>query len=221
MIGQTTGERQRTLNALQSAMRPCRRCVDAGFAVEGPAVFSGAASARIMIIGQAPAQIDLRHGSQPWSGTGGRRLMTWLAQAGLEEAALRRNHYMAALTRCFPGRLANGRGDRAPSKAEMRLCAPYLVRELEIIRPQLIVAVGKMAIEHFLGPGTLSERIGRDYRPDAGASIQIGAALPPETRLLPLPHPSGASLWLNQPENMSLVERALQRLAQLKTELSL
>jgi uracil-DNA glycosylase family 4 len=221
MTGLAMEERQRTLDALQAEMRVCRRCVDAGFAVEGPAVFSGPATAHVMIIGQAPAQIDLRNGSRPWSGTGGRRLIAWLAQAGFEEATLRANHYLAALTRCFPGKLANGRGDRAPSKTELQLCAPFLRSELEIIGPQLIVAVGKMAIERFLGPSTLSERIGRDYPPDAGAPAYMGVAMPPETRILPLPHPSGASLWLNQPENLALVEGALRRLAQLKTELCL
>jgi uracil-DNA glycosylase len=204
---------QAALDALQAEMRACRRCIEAGYAVQGPAVFSGPATAQVMIIGQAPAQIDLQHGSRPWSGAGGRRLMGWLARAGFSEDDLRQKQYMAALTRCFPGKHPSGRGDRAPTPAERRLCAPYLERELSLIRPRLIIAVGKLAIERFLGAGGLAGRVGQVYRVDVGELAGVWVA--------PLPHPSGASLWLNRPQNLALVEQALARLAQVRHDLGL
>jgi len=196
-------------------MRACRRCVEAGFPVRGPAVFSGPATARVMLIGQAPAEIDLRSGSRPWSGSGGRRLMGWLEQAGFDQERFRTEQYMAALTRCFPGKAPGGRGDRAPGRAERALCAPYLQREIELIRPRLIIAVGSLAIAHFLGAGTLAERVGR-----AQESLPQVPNLR-EAWVLPLPHPSGASLWLNEPAHQARVAQALQRLAELRVNLNL
>lgn len=209
-----TDAAQADLQALQAEMRQCRRCQDAGFPVVGPAVFWGRATARLMLVGQAPAQADLQHGSRPWMGPAGRRLMGWLGRAGLPEETLRAEAYMAALTRCFPGKAPGGRGDRAPGRIERQLCAPYLEREIALLQPRLIVAIGQMAIAHFLGAGALSERIGQAYAPAAGR--------PAETAwILPLPHPSGASLWLNQPANQTLVEGALARLAALRQELGI
>jgi len=212
---------QRELDALQAEMRRCRRCIEAGFPVQGPAVFSGPAAAPILLIGQAPAQMDLNHGSRPWSGAGGKRLLGWLAEAGFEEPALRRTAYMAALTRCFPGKQANGRGDRAPTRAEQALCFPYLQRELELIVPKVIVLIGGLAIARFLGPAKLSDVIGRAYPCDAAVQRRLGVRLPAEPILIPLPHPSGASLWLNQPANQTLVGEALACLAALRPTLSI
>lgn len=212
---------QRELSALQAEMRRCRRCMEAGFPVQGPAVFSGPASAQIMLIGQAPARVDIEQGSRPWSGAGGRRLMGWLVEAGFDEDAFRRSQYMAALTRCFPGKHPNGRGDRAPTRAERELCAPYLARELELIRPKLIIAVGRMAIEHFLGRGRLAKLIGNVYPLDRSAWERLGVNIPSLTWVVPLPHPSGASLWLNRPENHALVQRAVEQLEKLRVSLRL
>jgi uracil-DNA glycosylase len=202
------------LLALQAEMRGCRRCQAAGFAATGPAVFWGTAEARWMLVGQAPAAADLQHDSRPWTGPAGRRLMGWLARAGMEERAVRAEAYLCALTRCYPGKAAGGRGDRAPGRIERELCAPYLAREIALLEPRLIVAIGQMAIAHFLGAGALAERIGRAYAPAAGRPA-------PLAWIVPLPHPSGASLWLNQPANQALVERALGRLAELKAELGI
>ena len=202
------------LAALQTEMRACRRCAEAGFAAAGPAVFWGDAAARWMLVGQAPAAADLQHESRPWTGPAGRRLMGWLARAGLEENAVRAGAYLCALTRCYPGKGAGGRGDRVPGRIERQFCAPYLAREIALLQPRLIVAVGQMAIAHFLGPGALAGRIGQAFAPAPGRPA-------PTAWIVPLPHPSGASLWLNQPANQALVERALGQLQALQSSLVL
>lgn len=197
-------------------MRTCRRCQEAGFAVQGPAVFAGSERARVMVIGQAPAAADLRAGSIPWSGAAGRRLRAWLAQAGWDAVELDAFFYFTALTRCYPGRQAGGHGDRPPTAQEIALCAPYLQQELDLIQPRIIILVGKLALAYFLGPGSLSDYVGRAYRAGEVPDRPAHYRLPADTWLVPLPHPSGASVWPNQPANREKLDGAIAALRMLR-----
>jgi uracil-DNA glycosylase len=116
--------------------------------------------------------------------------------------------YLTSLTRCFPGKSPSGHGDRAPSRGEIALCRRYLDRELELIHPKLVLLVGKMAIDAFLGRRPLTETVGQVFSSDG--------------RLyLPLPHASGVSRWLNDPANRALLECAIKELSRLREELNL
>ena len=199
--GERYEERQRLLEALHAEMSVCRRCVDAGYlrtaeSVEG---YRGKVGDRAMIIGQAPGHLSVERG-EPFSGPSGRLLDAWLTRAGFAPGALRREVYLSAMTKCDPGRHPKGNGDRKPSPPELALCRPFLLRELELVRPQAILLVGGMAIEAFLGPVRLDDVVGPAFE-------RNGA------RLLPLPHPSGVSRWLNEPEHKALVNQALEHLA--------
>jgi uracil-DNA glycosylase len=103
--------------------------------------------------------------------------------------------YCASVTRCYPGRAQSGRGDRTPTRREQELCAFWRRWELVILRPALIVPVGGLAIRQLLGISGLASCIGGRYELDGVAVI-------------PLPHPSGASGWLNVPANRDLTARA-------------
>jgi len=146
-----------------------------------------------MIIGQAPGAIELTTGL-PFSGRAGAELRRWLARAGIDEAHL---PYRTSMTKCFPGKAATGAGDRRPSPAEIALCAPWLDAELALVRPRIVLLVGQLAIERFWGKRPLGDVVGK-ARKDG------------DRILIPLPHPSGASRWLNQPANRALLERALR-----------
>lgn len=194
------------LAALQARMQACHRCVEAGYPIAPGAVFSGPATADVMLVGQAPGVTEVQAG-RPFNGPSGRRLFGWLAQAGWEEAEFRTTQYMSAVTKCYPGKGSGGKGDRVPTRAEQKLCAPYLERELALVRPQVIVPVGGLAVRRFLGPVRLAEVVGQFFQDEAGRWI------------VPLPHPSGASLWLNRPENRARVDQALVHLQRLCEEL--
>jgi len=155
-----------------------------------------------MIVGQAPGSTESETG-RPFNGPSGTRLFDWLAQAGWEEASFRASQYMTAVTKCYPGRSPNGKGDRAPTRAEQKLCAPFLERELALIQPEIIVPVGSMAVRRFLGSVRLKDVVGTVTRGDEGRLI------------VPLPHPSGVNLWLNRQENQERVTQALEHLEQL------
>ena len=156
-----------------------------------------------MLVGQAPGTTE-RGGGRPFAGRAGGTLFKWLAQAGLDEESARRFFYISAITRCYPGPHPAGRGDRVPSPGERARCGSWLESELQIIRPKLIVPVGKLAIERFVGVQPLSEVVGREHTVahDGGSSIVI-----------PLPHPSGASSWIHQGDHMELLHRSLDLLA--------
>ena len=189
------------LAELQAACRACTVCRDEGvLPVAGPA-FEGTASARLVLVGQAPGPVEheLR---RPFMGRAGRELWRWMARAGFaSEDEFRRLVYLTALARCFPGRLPSGAGDRRPPPRAIENCSRWLSAELALLQPVAILAVGQMAITRFLGPGALSDRVGRSF----------GSA----PAVVPLPHPSGQSRWLNEPANRERLESALVVVGQL------
>lgn len=197
------------LSRLHTEMRVCHTCLDAGYHITPGAVFSGPATAQAMIIGQAPGVTECQV-KRPFNGTSGTRLFKWLAEAGWEEDEFRAYQYLTAVTKCYPGKDKGGKGDRVPTRAEQKLCRPFLERELALVNPAVIVPVGRLAIELFYGRRfKLADVVGTCTRDDRGR------------RIVPLPHPSGASLWLNQPKHQTQVAQALVILRQLKEELSL
>ena len=181
---------------LQADMRACRRCLEAGYEIAPGAVFSGPAPAALMLVGQAPGITEAQV-KRPFNASSGRRLFQWLAEAGVDETDFRQRYYMTAVTKCYPGKHPNGKGDRKPSRAEQKLCRPFLERELALVQPRLLLAVGGLAIETLLGQRLrLDESVGRVFQVE-GRTV------------LPLPHPSGASLWPNRPKNQTLISQAL------------
>jgi uracil-DNA glycosylase len=145
-----------------------------------------------MIVGQAPGIVEGEE-RRPWRGRAGRTLRHWL---GLGEDEFYATFYCVSMTRCYPGRHPSGRGDRPAAPRELELCRFWLDWELSLLRPELIVPVGGLAIRRLLRLPRLSECIGGRYELEGAAAI-------------PLPHPSGASGWLNEAVNRERLERAL------------
>jgi uracil-DNA glycosylase len=181
-------------------LRACRRCAG----VQAPPVAADAVpGAEILLVGQAPGPHE-RDSNRLFAFTAGTRLFSWFASLGVNEEEFRGRVWMSATIRCFPGRLAAG-GDRSPSPQEIAACRPFLEREIGLLQPSLVLAVGSLSIACFLGAGPLAERVGRMFTADfAGHSLEV----------LPLPHPSGRSTWINQPQNANLLGSALALLAE-------
>jgi uracil-DNA glycosylase len=187
-------------------MRACRLCLAAGYYVVPPAVTKGSLGARIMTVGQAPGVTEVE-AKRPFNAGSGRRLFQWLGEAGIEEDWFRKTQYMTAVTKCFPGKNKSGGGDRAPSPAEQLLCRPFLLEELELVRPKLIIPIGKLAIEVFYDKGaSLEEIIGTEMQKDG-------------VWYVPLPHPSGASRWHQLEANRVRIKKAIKLIAKHYTRL--
>ncbi|MCS6846858.1 MAG: uracil-DNA glycosylase [Anaerolineae bacterium] len=188
------------LKQLHAEIATCRACAEAGFFVEpSPVVVNQPATwPKMMLVGQAPAAAARSRG-KPFSGQAGRVLFRWLAQAGFSEDEFRARCYFTAITKCYPGP-ARGQGDRVPTAYERALCRPFLERELALIRPKLILTVGRISTAHFLGS-------------DIAFTAAIGQAFERDGRIiLPLPHPSGVSRWTNDPHNRERLAQALSLL---------
>ena len=196
-----TTAKSRALTHHRIALGACQRCsLGAGIRP----IVSRAVNPRAMLVGQAPGKVE-SEGGVPFSGRAGRTLFRWFARAGLDEEKAREIVYISAVTRCYPGPHPSGRGDRVPNRSEQASCADWLDAELQIVRPEVLIPVGRLAIERFLPDIPLSELIGtkRTVAHAGGKSVVI-----------PLPHPSGASSWIHQSDNKILLEKAIVLIAE-------
>ena len=182
-----------------SALRECRRCPR----MHPPVVSGGAVASRILHVGQAPGDKEPKLG-RPFAWTAGQTLFRWFhEELGWTEEEYRSRIYMAAVCRCFPGKRPGG-GDRVPDPGEIANCSSWLRREMEILRPLLVIPIGKLAIAQFIEVPRLDAIIGRAFR-----LSQHGH----DFDLIPLPHPSGASPWHRMEPGKTLLRRALRRIA--------
>jgi uracil-DNA glycosylase family 4 len=183
----------RSLASLQRDNHACRACAEAGYPLESLPVFEGREGQRAYILGQAPGIVEGAE-RRPWRGRAGQTLRRWL---GMDEEEFYETFYCASVTRCYPGRAPGGGGDRMPTAREQELCAFWREWELKLLRPGLIVAVGGLATKRLLGVSRLDTCIGERFELDDAAVV-------------PLPHPSGVSRWLNDPANRARVDHAVE-----------
>jgi uracil-DNA glycosylase family 4 len=199
-----THDAQAVLESVQREIAACDLCVEARFIPLARPVFQGHVGQRLMIVGQAPGPSSGRRGV-PYTGATGKTLQRWLERAGFAPGALHRDFYLTSLTKCFPGPATGtaAKGDRPPSAREIALCARHLDREIALVRPQIVVALGRLA----------TERLDPTARGVPLTGL-VGSLRPAERaghvfRLLPLPHPSGVSRWLNDPAHVARLDEAL------------
>jgi uracil-DNA glycosylase len=195
------------LHSLQAACSACHVCVDQGIIHEATPTFAGNWGAPFFLVGQAPGPVE-RESRRPFSGRAGKELDRWMLRAGFASPEeFRRLTYIAALMRCFPGRNRAGTGDLKPPPAAVANCSHWLDAELRVLKPKVLILVGQLAIARFLGPGPLEDRVGHRFgeRPV----------------MVPLPHPSGQSRWLNDPANRERLVAALALVDQLRSSLAL
>ena len=195
----------------------CTACVRSGHIPFALPMFQGAPGQRLMLVGQAPGERELGP-RKPFAGRSGAELARWMTRAGfVDDDHFRSLTYITSVTKCFPGKATSGGGDRRPSGVEVMQCRPWLGAQLELVRPRLLLLVGGLAHNAFPVTrgrgldqliGTILDGTGAD-RAEGLLSARVDPAEPGATWFLPLPHPSGASRWLNVPAHRDLLTRAL------------
>jgi uracil-DNA glycosylase len=196
----TAASATRALRLLHAELDACSCCPK----MVGPVVHGPAVASRVILVGQAPGPREGSFG-RPFAWTAGRTMFGWFERSlGVDEATFRARVYMAAVARCFPGK-APGGGDRKPAPDEIARCERWLAREASILEPELVVAVGTLAIERVLGEKLpLAAVVGTLRRAQwQGREVDVVA----------LPHPSGASPWHKLEPGKGLLARALRQLA--------
>ncbi len=137
---------------LAQAVAQCQLCGLAGTRTQ-PVFGVGNRQAHWMIVGEAPGeQEDLR--GEPFVGAAGQLLDQMLAALGLsrETGPPQRQVYIANTLKCRPPR------NRNPEPAELQRCQPYLLRQVELVQPRVVLAMGRFAVQSLLES---TEPIGR------------------------------------------------------------
>ena len=177
----------------------CRRCPR----TQSTPVSGGAVMSDVMLIGQAPGPREPVL-QKPFAHTAGKTLFRWLEEScGINESAVRSTIYFAAVCRCFPGK-AGGGTDRVPNSIEIGNCSWWMSDEFEILRPRLVIPVGRLAIAQFVPFEKLDDVVGKKF------ALHLDGH---RFDLIPLPHPSGASPWHKIPPGRELTVRALKLIA--------
>jgi uracil-DNA glycosylase len=166
-------------------------------------VSGGAIVSNVVLIGQAPGPREPVL-QRPFAHTAGQTLFRWFEHfCGVNELVVRSTIYFAAVCRCFPGKSPGGT-DRVPAPDEIRNCSSWMNDEIQIMRPHLVIPVGRLAIAQFIEFTNLDQVIGRNFR-----VRRVGHSFD----LIPLPHPSGASPWHKIAPGKQLLEKAMRKIA--------
>jgi uracil-DNA glycosylase len=179
-------------------LKACRACPQ----MIPPVVTGNAVLSEVFLVGQAPGVKEGPLG-RPFAWTAGKTLFKWFDSIGLNEENFRNRVYMAAVCRCFPGKNPKG-GDRVPDLTEIEKCSEWMKAEVKILRPKLVIPVGKLAISQFLDCSSLAGIVGKSHQSKL-AEIKFD--------IVPLPHPSGASTWHRMEPGKSLLKKALKLIA--------
>ena len=179
----------------QKKLLKCKKCED----MIGSPIVGNPVKSKIILIGQAPGikEGDLK---KPFAWTAGKNMFKWFLSIGLNEQKFRENVYMAAVCRCYPGKNISGSGDRVPSEIEIKKCSGWLNQEIEFLKPNLIIPVGKLAISQFVNFEKLNDVVGKKIKLKRNNSL---------IDIVALPHPSGLSTWYKKDPGKKLLVDAL------------
>tara|TARA_X000000950_G_scaffold67694_2_gene83619 strand:+ start:8840 stop:9445 length:606 start_codon:yes stop_codon:yes gene_type:complete len=187
----------------QKELLKCNKCED----MIGSPIVGNPVKSKIILIGQAPGikEGDLK---KPFAWTAGKNMFKWFLSIGLNEQKFRENVYMAAVCRCYPGKNISGSGDRVPSEIEIKKCSSWLNQEIDFLKPNLIIPVGKLAISQFLSFEKLNDVVGKKIKFRRNNSL---------IDIVALPHPSGLSTWYKKDPGKKLLINALNIIKKSKS----
>ena len=145
------------LAPIQERVRVCTKCPHLACSRTQTVFGVGNPNAELMFIGEAPGADEDKQG-EPFVGRAGQLLTRIIETMGFT----REEVYIANILKCRPDTLPGSFGNRPPTPREMQTCRPYLVEQIDVIEPKVLVALGAVAVEGLLGiRGTMRELRGR------------------------------------------------------------
>jgi DNA polymerase len=153
---------------IRERVRACTKCAHLACSRTQTVFGVGNPDAELMFIGEAPG-VDEDQQGEPFVGRAGQLLTRILKAMNFA----REDVYIANILKCRPDTPPGSFGNRPPTPTEMQTCRPYLVEQIEIIQPSVLVALGAVAVEGLLGVrGTMRELRGR-WHTYNGTSLMI------------------------------------------------
>ena len=198
------------LDKLSSEISECKLCDRQGLDVFHSRLMIRGYGTWGIVIGIEPGNTEIKRG-EAFTGAGGKRLFKWLSDAGIgkTKAEIYQKIYFTSLLKCKTS-------DRAPMDACIRNCFPYLERQIGILKPQVAITLGAEPLQRLFGITVdLSGLIGEKYN-ERELTDTLFPIFPPNTTILPLPHPSPLSRWTNIPINKERLAKALCILREMK-----
>ncbi len=149
------------IESLRAQVRDCEKC-ELHHSRTQTVFGSGSLNAKLFIIGEAPGADEDASG-EPFVGRAGKLLNSMLAAIGLQRDEV----YIANILKCRPP------GNRDPKPEEVAQCSGYLDRQITLVGPQLILAIGRIAAQNLLGVSTpIGKLRGSEYQ-HPGSSIPV------------------------------------------------
>jgi uracil-DNA glycosylase len=155
--GVETSNKSELLAAVRERVGACTKCAHLACSRTQTVFGVGNPDAELMFIGEAPGADEDQQG-EPFVGRAGQLLTRILKAMNFA----REDVYIANILKCRPDMPAGSFGNRPPTATEMQTCRPYLVEQIEIIQPSVLIALGAVAVEGLLGTrATMRELRGR------------------------------------------------------------
>ncbi len=187
-----------SLQKLHSDINACKICsAFPGYLKPSPLERGGKAS--IMVVGQGPGKTEERSG-KAFSGQAGERLMKWLVACGAEPNDPRADVYLTSVVKC--------RSDRRAFKGMSKKCQPFLLRQIQLVEPKLIISLGADAYRALTVYNDLPYDDALFQLQETWTAPVLFPPLGVHYRLIPWPHPSGLNRKLNDTKVMSELERS-------------
>ena len=139
-------EKNAAFAALRERALACVKCPHLASSRKNVVFGVGSIDAQLMFVGEAPGA-DEDESGEPFVGAAGQLLTKIISATGLSRADV----YIANILKCRPDTPGESAGNRKPTPVEMTTCIPYLHEQIDLIRPQVIIALGATAVEGLLG----------------------------------------------------------------------
>ncbi len=162
----TLSDKSEPWSDLRQRVQACVKCPNLVSSRQNVVFGVGSIEARLMFVGEAPGADEDQQG-EPFVGKAGQLLTKMIQAMGLGRSQV----YIANILKCRPDTPGQASGNRKPTPEEMQTCIPYLQEQIDLIQPQVLVALGATAVEGLLGKTIGITRLRGNWRSYRGIPL--------------------------------------------------